>query len=105
VSGEPVDLGHGHTLRFTSWAPDRRLNPQDADLPDVERIGAIIAHHHPDGTLCEGSIMFDGEVTRRLFPGRPLWAVESWEPLTLSPSVAAPCGDHGFVRVGRWEPA
>ena len=39
-----IDLGDGHTLRFTCWKPDRELNPQYADLPDVERVGAIVSH-------------------------------------------------------------
>lgn len=102
---DPVDLGHGHTLRFYRWAPDRDLNPQYADLPDLERAGAIITHRLPDGGDCEGALAFDGEVARRVFPDRPRWIVESWEPLTLSPSVLCSCGDHGFVRSGRWEPA
>lgn len=102
---EPLDLGHGHTLRYTSWAPDRALNPQYADLPDIERVGAIVAHRKPDGELCEGSILFDNEMTRRLFAGRPCWTVEQWEPLTLSPSLLCACGDHGFIREGRWVPA
>lgn len=101
----PLDLGHDHTLRYTSWAPDRALNPQHADLPDVERVGAIVSHRRPDGSLCEGGILFDSEVTRRLFDGRPRWTVESWEPLTLSPSLLCHCGDHGFIREGRWVPA
>lgn len=38
-------------------------------------------------------------------PDRPLWQVQSWEPLTISPSVLCSCGDHGFIREGRWVPA
>lgn len=114
---EPLDLGSGVTLRFVSWAPDRALNPQYADLPDVERYGAIISHEHvpcPGDDLgagvdakvtCEGYVTFDGEAQRRLDPDRPRWKVESWEPLTLSPSIQSPCGFHGFVRQGRWVPA
>ncbi len=103
---EPIDLGHGHTLRFTSWAPDRALNPHRAHLPDVDRIGAIIAHPRPDnGEPCEGSCLFEGDVAREVFPDKPRWTVESWEPLTLSPSVQCDCGDHGFVKNGRWVPA
>ncbi len=99
---EPLDLGHNHTLRYTTWAPDRGLNPQYADLPDVERIGAIVAHHKPDGSSCEGAIFFDSETARRVLPDRPRWTVQSWEPLTLNPSLLCHCGDHGFIRDGRW---
>jgi hypothetical protein len=100
----PLDLGHDHRLRWTSWAPDRDLNPQHADLPDVERFGAILWHRRGDGHECEGSITFDGEVARQLGI-EPRWTVEAWEPLTLSPSILALCGDHGHIRGGRWVPA
>lgn len=35
----------------------------------------------------------------------PWWSVENEDPLTLSPSIACPCGLHGFIRDGRWVPA
>lgn len=110
VVTEQIDLGHDHTLRFVSWAPDRDLNPQYDGIPDVERYGAVISHPAPPGyrgagDLCEGSIIFDGEVQRRLDPHRPRWTVESWQPLTLSPSLQCHCGDHGHVRGGVWVPA
>jgi len=103
MSAEPIDLGAGHLLRFVHWAPDRDLNPQYDGLPDVDRWGAILAHPHPvTGNECEGSLTFDGPVQRQLEPARPKWQVESWEPLTISPSVLCACGDHGFIRQGRW---
>jgi hypothetical protein len=98
-----IDLGAGHELRFTCWRPDCELNPQYDGLPDVEKFGAIIDHPAPNGTSCSGGIIFDGEVQRRLMPDRPRWTVEQWDPLTLSPSVlCTACGDHGFVRDGKW---
>lgn len=97
-----LDLGAGHVLRFTSFAPDRKLNPQYDGIPDVPRFGAILKHATPDGSPCEGSITFDGEVQRLLEPQSAKWTVESWEPLTLSPSLLCACGDHGFIRNGRW---
>lgn len=104
---EPLDLGHGHTASFTIWAPDRALNPQYADLPDVDPWGLAIDHPRPDGTPCIGSAAtFDGPVVRQIDPTRPVWTVESLDPLTISPSLLCRlCGDHGFIRNGRWEPA
>lgn len=111
---DPIELGHGHTLRFISWAPDRELNPQYADLPDVQRWGAIVGHPvgpHPivpaalASGHCEGAVTFDGEVQRQIAPDRARWTVESWDPLTLSPSILCACGDHGFIRGGQWIPA
>lgn len=100
-----LDLGHGHALRFTRWGPDRELNPHRAHLPDVDRCGAIVEHQTPAGEPCAGAVLFDDPVVREVFSGRPVWQVESWDPLTISPSVLCSCGDHGFVRGGRWVPA
>ena len=101
-----IDLGHGHTLTFACWSPDRELNPQYEGLPDVERYSALIEHTAPDGTPCAGAVTFAGEVQARIEPNRPVWSVQSWEPLTLSPSVLCRrCGDHGFIREGKWVPA
>jgi hypothetical protein len=98
-----LDLGDDHALAFTSWKPDRELNPQYADLPDVERVGAIIRHKRPDGGDCWHGVFFDGAVAQRVFDGRTIWTVESWEPLTLSPSLLCRiCGDHGYIRQGKW---
>jgi hypothetical protein len=106
MSAEPLDLGHGHTASFTCWAPDRELNPQFAGLPDVDPWGVIVDHSRPDGTPCiGGAATFDGPVVRQTDPNRQLWTVESLDPLTISPSLlCGSCGDHGFIRDGRWVP-
>lgn len=98
-----LDLGDGHTLRYFRWAPDRELNPQYAGIPDAPKAGAIVGHQRPDdGSYCEGAVTFDVPAMRA--QGREkLWSVESFEPLTLSPSLlCTECGDHGFIRAGRW---
>lgn len=104
MSGVPIDLGGGYSAVFVCWKPDRALNPQYDGVPDVERWGLIITCPHG-----EGAITFDGEVQRKLEPNRPRWTVESWEPLTLSPSIqrrklpdGTGCECHGFIRQGRW---
>lgn len=98
---EPIDLGLGHILRFTKWAPDRALNPQYDGVPDIDPVGATIEH----GNGCGGSLLFDLPGVRTLFPNRPVWNVESMNPLTISPSVLCMCGDHGYVRDGKWVPS
>lgn len=101
-----MDLGHGHTLRFVSWKPDRSI-PANAeaykDIPDVERAGTNIEHTAANGTICKSFLMFDHAGPQ--WPGEK-WHVESWEPLTISPSLLCrACGDHGFIRGGKWVPA
>lgn len=102
-----VDIGHDHAIEYSGWAPDRALNPQYAGVPDVEKYGLIDYHNRADnGKPCSGYVTFDGDVQRQVDPTSPKWTVESWEPLTLSPSLLCrACGDHGFIRGGKWVPA
>lgn len=101
-----VDLGHGHSIRLAEWDPDLELNPQCAHLAGQlpATVSAIVTHKTPGGDDCEGVITFDTPITREQFSG-PFWTVESWEPLTLSPSLLCHCGDHGFIKQGKWVPA
>lgn len=101
-----IDLGDEHALRFYRWAPDRGINPQYEGIPDVERYGAIVYHKKKDGSECWSGVTFESEVAKKIGDDRPSWKVESWEPLTLSPSLLCRlCGDHGFIRNGKWERA
>lgn len=60
--------------------------------------------YNPHGPRCTGHIRFD--VPEAPNDGAPRWAVELFEPLTISPSVLCHCGyQHGFIRNGRWENA
>lgn len=85
-----IDLGDGHTLTFAQY--------------EGEVSGCSIAHKKPDGSDCDGWVAFAGRAWSRAFSGNiATWTVESEKPLTLSPSVRCrACGDHGFVRDGRW---
>lgn len=111
-SGRAVDLGADHWYSFTVWAPDRELNPQYDAIPDINPAGAQVWHRRADGTLCSGHVTFDSEHARVISPGRPVWQVESLDPLTISPSVlctfpidGVTCGDHGWITDGKWIPA
>ena len=92
MSSTRFDLGDDHTLTF-------------ADYEGQKHVGATIEHKRPDGTPCAGWVAFAGRAWAAHFaPGSiATWVVESDDPLTLSPSVLCrTCGDHGFVRAGRW---
>jgi hypothetical protein len=99
-----IDLGDNHCLKFVSWYPDRELNPQYDGIPDVEKWGARVLHlsDKSETGKCEGFITFDGEVQRQVFAAVAKWQVQSWEPLTVSPSLLCSCGDHGYIREGKW---
>lgn len=89
-----ADLGHGVRIKFTGLR----------DHPGHH--GLIESHPDGRGGRCSGSIAFDTPARRELDEQRPLWTVEQWEPLTLSPSLLCrACGHHGFIREGRWVPA
>jgi len=103
-----IDLGDNHKLWFTCFSPDRNLNPQYEGIPDVEKFGAIVSHQTKGGTECWCSINLRTpeieELMRRgFYKDSHIWSVDKWEPLTLSPSLLCTiCGDHGFVREGKW---
>lgn len=91
---ESLDLGHGVIGTFIEG---------ETDAP----IGVVHEHDRPDGKgRCESVAWFDVPEMRDWNPAKVLWRVESWEPLTLSPSLLCTrCGDHGFIRNGKWVPA
>lgn len=95
MAAESIDLGHNHWLRFTGLL----------DAPKGLKGGAIIDHLAPNGVPCSGSVTFRIPETDPPRFTVPRWDVLSWDPLTLDPSVLCRCGDHGWIRNGRWEPA
>lgn len=102
-----LDLGSNHKLSFFGWHPDDLEGNRaryGVPLPNVPRAGALVIHLAPDGHECYGAIHFDLPEIRQWFPESKIWKVLSWEPLTVEPSLLCrACGDHGFIRQGRWE--
>lgn len=76
-------------------------------VKSVDREGNWIAitewHKNPQGNLCGGWVPFNVE-SEYINASTPKWEVISRDPLTLSPSLLCNCGNHGFIRNGRWEP-
>lgn len=85
-----LDIGHDVRIMFTVRVIDGR------------RVGLVESHPSPEGYGCGGALTFDVPEADGL--AGPRWTVESWEPLTISPSVRCSCGWHGFIREGRWCP-
>lgn len=108
------DLGHDHFVWFTSWSPDRELNPQYKDIPDIPKYGLVVKHLNKEtGKECVGGVTFDLPDVRKLHEMNPAggWHRARWqvidlnpETLHIEPSLLCSCGDHGWIRNGRWEP-
>lgn len=103
-----IDIGHNHTMKFFSWAPDDLPANRErfgVPLPNVPRAGLTVSHLDKGGNECMSGIWFDLPELK-VMDERHRWKVESWEPLTISPSLLCMrCGDHGFIRSGLWVPA
>lgn len=107
-----LDLGDDHVLRFIEWRPDRSIEAHRdlyRNIEDIERYGAVVTHRTAAGNVCEMFVTFDTPEVRALNamwvvpPRLRTWTVDQWEPLTLGqPLLCSACGDHGFVRDGRW---
>jgi hypothetical protein len=90
---DELDLGDGHRLVFSEYKGEAR-------------VGANVLHPPVEGK-CDGQgwIAFEDTSWSRLFATNPIatWKVETREPFTISPSILCrACGDHGFIRDGKW---
>lgn len=108
---DEVDLGQGHKARFFVWDPDMSIQSNAEKFADApgspeDPVGAIIEHPSlKDGSPCSGSIHFDTPRTS-FMSERNRWQLVSLDPLHVEPSILCNrCGDHGFIRNGRWETA
>ncbi|MDB5822149.1 MAG: hypothetical protein JWR21_853 [Herminiimonas sp.] len=89
-----IDLGDGHAIVFS-------------DYKDEKHVGGNVLHQPVEGK-CDGQgwVAFEDTSWSRGFANIATWKVEQTEPLTLSPSILCrACGDHGFIRGGKWERA
>ena len=101
-----IDLGDNHAYKFFSWNPDRELNPQYDAIADIPRMGASVVHLTRKGEPCQSAIHFDlpavhqlEEHTKRWCAAKgiaygkyPTWAVQSFEPLSVTPSLLCTIG-------------
>lgn len=90
-----IETGPGYSLTPVEFAGD----------DPVRIVGYQERHPRPDnGEPCVGFIWVDA--TSKAHVDGPVWTVEQADPLTLSPSIKCrSCGNHGFVREGKWVPA
>lgn len=96
------DLGSGVAYRKFQWAPERDINPQYEGIEDIPWAGITVIFDHGTDHECEGGVTFD--VMKKVSPKGIFWTVDSWDPLTLSPSIQ--CREHphhhGFIKEGKW---
>jgi hypothetical protein len=96
-----LDLGDDHWASFMGHGGEG-VTRDGQPVPWTEKYGLSVIHRcakTPSG-WDEGFCTFD---IPEAAGASPKWTVESWEPLTLSPSLLQHgCGDHGFIRNGRW---
>ena len=92
---DEIDLGDGHRIVFSEYEGEARCG------------GNVI--HPPAEGKCggQGWISFEGRAWAKSFdPGQiATWKVEEdvGDRFTISPSILCrACGDHGFIRDGKW---
>lgn len=90
---DEIDLGDGHRIVFSDYKGEKR-------------VGANVLHPPVEGKCGgDGWIAFEDTSWSRQYTTHPIatWKVESNEPFTISPSILCrACGDHGFIRDGKW---
>jgi hypothetical protein len=86
-----LDLGDGHWLDWSTYKG--------------KRCGGVI-YHTSDKTesgICSGAFWISDEYHKDCGRTGPVWSLSgTFEGPTLSPSFLCHCGDHGFVRDGKW---
>lgn len=96
-----IDIGNGFSYRFFSESNVEGSTGLIITGPAVPQ--CKYPSFQPHG-LCGGGLHFSNSLSAQK-SGRPMWKVESWEPLTISPSIKCACnGQHGHIRNGRYEP-
>jgi len=68
-----------------------------------EWVGITEWHKDREGTLCGGWVPFDVPGIDEFYR-KNAWQVVSLDPLHIEPSLLCSCGNHGFIRNGKWEP-
>lgn len=94
----PIDIGSGVSIEYIT------VNGCETAAADAaHHCGCFVAHVHPDGEECVGSIQWCGK--------EPRWTLVQREPLTVAPSIQIKHGAaahemveclHGYIREGRW---
>lgn len=91
-------------MSVTTWHP-LGINVEAAMMMDhLDRYTGLIYRHECGEGRMDQEILFDLPWNNiEMYAGREKYKVESWEPLTISPSLGCKkCGLHGWIREGQW---
>lgn len=100
-----------------SWAPQLDVQLSDdvyvtfthhsaehhPDAPDPSGGWLIHRRRESDVGWCIGAFEWWCPESERVV--RPIWSLQSLDPLHISPSFLCHCGFHGFILQGKWVPA
>jgi hypothetical protein len=100
MTGEPFDASF-MLENATQIGPDQWIKFFVND--EGARIGIFDIHRKPDGTIHAGSARWDAPGTGEY--DRARWVLHSLDPLHIEPSLLCGCGNHGWIRDGKWVPA
>lgn len=107
---QEVEIGEGFSYVFFAFDPDRDLNPQYENVPNVDRAGVSIKRNGETVGAC----WFDTPETRAIpwTEERKFWTLVSEEPLHIEPSIQMYRWDpatkthipthHGYIRGDQW---
>lgn len=82
------------------------IGPSSFYVKSLDRNGVWVGitewHKDKDGDLCGGWVPFDVPELDEFYR-KNAWRVVSLDPLHIEPSLLCGCGNHGFIRNGKWE--
>ena len=96
-----LDLGHDHYAEGYPRYGDDSGTVIGFDV--LHRKGPKPIPAYAGSEWCMGGITLDVPEAAGLAGAR--WTLVAYDPLTVAPSFLCDCGDHGFIRDGKWVPA
>lgn len=89
---------------ITVWKPIGAGVEVSMMLDHRDRYTGMLYRHECKGGRMDQEILFDLPWNHtEQHSGKEKWRVETWEPLTISPSLGCTsCGLHGWIRDGTW---
>lgn len=107
-----LDLDDGHWLDWSTYEDERCggiITHIKSDKLYQEQLASLKSTGHYDEEtakfyrFCQGAFTIKGTKWNLTEPDRANWTMTgTYENPTLAPSFLCHCGDHGFIREGKW---